>query len=1043
MAGKLCWALGLVLLFAAAVLTQAPLAVGLLGFFLLLTLLLVLEVRYLRGKVEAELIVPDQPAVQGRPFVLTVRLTNHSPLPIPQLLTLVQATDEWGGNTITLRCSGMLGSKARAEQRLTLQANKSGVWQLRLQSVTLWDHLGLFKAQCGLPQTAQSLCVLPQSARLGSDTQPDPDADGMQESDRSVLGGNYDVREYREGDSLKQVHWKLSAKLNRLLIREPLAVGTMAGQGSGDGPGEGEGDMWGDFPAEAALHREAPPTKKKAVALSKRGGTDADSGLMFLDRVLISPAVPARDTLWLVVDLCLLLALTFGLVSAAVTAFAVHPPVWVWLALAAWCAGWCLFGRLPRRVQRLGLLAGSLVYLVGLFLCQRSFLAGARQFGAAVAASLNERFNANLAATAGGTPAQLGLFLALAALPLAGLLALAALRRADILLLNLLLLPAAVFLLLAGSNVSTPCWLLLAVGWLGALAASRAVRRRALWGAAESETCRRNQAQHRAIQKGSAAATVLVCAALLVPAFVLRPVVGLPLQALQPAAQVMESAAISAAVTWLPRVSGGRLNLHVEAAAGGVADGALAQGGGLQLRGVEDLALTASDQPEETVYLRGFIGGSYDGTAWQAPDANAFDSAAMNWKTEDDARLTIASLPFLRAAYDGATEPQSLTVERLNAGDAYTYAPYNAYWNDYYTLNGDGAADGQTAQDDVFLYYPRSIAKELLAARAEGVPSVLDRMESSYAAYANSHYTAVPDGYDDLQAQCETAAKEQKLTDPDDITAYIRTWLNTNCRYDTNASQAPDGTDPIHYFLYESKSGYSVQFASAATLMFRMFGLPARYVVGYAAPQSLFTQQADGSWHAVLQDDNAHAWAEVYIDGQGWTPMEMTPGVLVTAEKADYKSSLPETTPAESRAAATTDSADTRQDLQLSTAPRRALWLVAVPVVILAAATAAFILHRRRMLGLDTRRPCAERVLAIFAAIYAQLVCRGLPAGTSSDEQAFPQFLLKEVHELSGREIEAMVSLAQRAAFAADTLTEEDVAAMRGWYNRIKNNKKT
>ena len=36
-----------------------------------------------------------------------------------------------------------------------------------------------------------------------------------------------------------------------------------------------------------------------------------------------------------------------------------------------------------------------------------------------------------------------------------------------------------------------------------------------------------------------------------------------------------------------------------------------------------------------------------------------------------------------------------------------------------------------------------------------------------------------------------------------------------------------------------------------------------------------------------------------------------------------------------------------------------------------------------------------------------------------------------------------MVSLAQRAAFTADTLTEEDVAAMRGWYNRIKNNKKT
>lgn len=69
MAGKLCWALGLVLLFAAAVLTQAPLAVGLLGFFLLLTLLLVLEVRYLRGKVEAELSCA-RPACRAGPALL-------------------------------------------------------------------------------------------------------------------------------------------------------------------------------------------------------------------------------------------------------------------------------------------------------------------------------------------------------------------------------------------------------------------------------------------------------------------------------------------------------------------------------------------------------------------------------------------------------------------------------------------------------------------------------------------------------------------------------------------------------------------------------------------------------------------------------------------------------------------------------------------------------------------------------------------------------------------------------------------------------------
>lgn len=45
----------------------------------------------------------------------------------------------------------------------------------------------------------------------------------------------------------------------------------------------------------------------------------------------------------------------------------------------------------------------------------------------------------------------------------------------------------------------------------------------------------------------------------------------------------------------------------------------------------------------------------------------------------------------------GTAQPQTLTVERIHADTQYTYAPYNAYWGDYYTIQGDGAAAGQTA----------------------------------------------------------------------------------------------------------------------------------------------------------------------------------------------------------------------------------------------------------------------------------------------------------------------------------------------------------
>ena len=428
-------------------------------------------------------------------------------------------------------------------------------------------------------------------------------------------------------------------------------------------------------------------------------------------------------------------------------------------------------------------------------------------------------------------------------------------------------------------------------------------------------------------------------------------------------------------------------------------------------------------------------GGSYDGTTWQAPDADAFDSAAMNWKTEDNARLTIASLPFLRTAYDGTAQPQTLTVERIHADTQYTYAPYNAYWGDYYTIQGDGAAAGQTVQDDVFLYYPRDTAQTQLEARADADPSVLDRMEASYAAYAASRYTAVPDGYDELQTLCDEAKKDQKLTEAADIGDYIRAYLNTNYQYNASAPQPPEGADPIRYFLTESKQGYSVQFASAAVVMFRMFGLPARYVVGYAAPQSLFTQQEDGNWHAILQDDNAHAWAEVYISGQGWTPMEMTPGVLVSAQQADLRTDpLPETQGQDTAPAAGESSAN---EPAATIVPRSRLVLAALLGGCLLAAAVLLVLARRHAMGYG-RGSCNARVLAVFGSIYRLLVRRGLPPDTPSDAPEFAAFLQSCVPALEPQDAEALLALAQAAQFGAGTMTEQDTDKMRKLYHVIK-----
>lgn len=99
--------------------------------------------------------------------------------------------------------------------------------------------------------------------------------------------------------------------------------------------------------------------------------------------------------------------------------------------------------------------------------------------------------------------------------------------------------------------------------------------------------------------------------------------------------------------------------------------------------------------------------------------------------------------------------------------------------------------------------------------------------------------------------------------------------LDECCEYDINAPAAPEGVDPVLYFLTESRRGYCMHYASAATLLLRSLGIPARYVSGFTV-QSLPGRQVS------VPDRAAHAWVEVWADGFGWYPVEVTPAAAFT-----------------------------------------------------------------------------------------------------------------------------------------------------------------
>src|SRR5947209_10148448 len=107
-----------------------------------------------------------------------------------------------------------------------------------------------------------------------------------------------------------------------------------------------------------------------------------------------------------------------------------------------------------------------------------------------------------------------------------------------------------------------------------------------------------------------------------------------------------------------------------------------------------------------------------------------------------------------------------------------------------------------------------------------------------------------------------------------DTVMAVTTYLQHNYRYTLDLPPVPSGRDPVDWFLFDVKTGYCEQFATAETLMLRSLGIPARLATGYATGDydPILNQ-------AVVRERDAHAWVEVWFPGHGWVAVDPTPGV--------------------------------------------------------------------------------------------------------------------------------------------------------------------
>lgn len=101
----------------------------------------------------------------------------------------------------------------------------------------------------------------------------------------------------------------------------------------------------------------------------------------------------------------------------------------------------------------------------------------------------------------------------------------------------------------------------------------------------------------------------------------------------------------------------------------------------------------------------------------------------------------------------------------------------------------------------------------------------------------------------------------------------VLTWFNQDDFF-YSLETAPLGRHGADEFLFDLRVGYCEYYASAFVILMRAAGIPARIVTGY---QGGYWQAADE--YLLVRQSDAHAWAEVWLEDQGWTRVDPTAAV--------------------------------------------------------------------------------------------------------------------------------------------------------------------
>ena len=473
-----------------------------------------------------------------------------------------------------------------------------------------------------------------------------------------------------------------------------------------------------------------------------------------------------------------------------------------------------------------------------------------------------------------------------------------------------------------------------------------------------------------------------------------------------------------------------------------------------------DTILSVTADTAQTLYLRGFVGDSYENGVWSALDAEtaAEEKDLFYWLHQSGfyPQSQLATAARLMGNYQSG----SVSVQNLTGCSLYRYEPCTIL------PERAGLAKNRiqpSAVETSGLRGERRYSYETVSDAQTLLPELLDflqndtsdsvksylQMESAYREFVYSYALTVPAEFRAqlgavLDQCCESYGPADSLTKEQAQTAALA--FLESCF---------DGSGDIALPLADTADGTTYQYATVAALALRYYGIPARYVEGY-------TVKTTENEPTSVDASAAGAWVEVYQDGIGWLPLALTPGLEdLSAEQTESgikpvgagkegNGDGPRVTEGqelEQDDAEPDNSEDNTPDggQRTELLHKPAFWIILVAALLLLLLAAVFIRHavilKKRNETFTQEDPSAAAA-CLFTDCAALLAAMGFKRGTGSMLE-----LCETAKEQLGEEYAAklhdMTMYNAQALFSSRAISPEQLTEMRAFHDATLESLKT